>query len=81
MNFPPVRFLALNPAHWRSRFLLYVFIAGFALLLGAPSSCRTQHDFLQAKGESRYSRVIEIPAKNRGASSIETARRSPSARR
>jgi len=56
---------------------VYVFISGFALLLGRASTSRgLNNDFLQAKASSRYSRVIEIPA-NRAASSIETARRSP----
>jgi cell division protein FtsI (penicillin-binding protein 3) len=51
---------------WRSRLLLYVFTAGFALLLGRAVYLQgLNNDFLQAKGESRYSRVMELPA-NRG---------------
>lgn len=66
MNFAASPVLALTLPPWRSRFLLYLLIACFGLLL-----CRAvylqglNNDFLQAKGESRYSRVIEIPA-NRG---------------
>ncbi|HEY6242141.1 MAG TPA: penicillin-binding protein 2 [Burkholderiales bacterium] len=66
MNFAASPVLALTLPIWRSRFLLYLFIACFGVLL-----CRAvylqglNNDFLQAKGESRYSRVIEIPA-NRG---------------
>src|SRR6266849_6139499 len=66
MNFAASPVLALTLPTWRSRFLLYVFIAGFALLLGRAVYLQgLNNDFLQAKGESRYSRVIEIPA-NRG---------------
>ncbi|HEY6722108.1 MAG TPA: penicillin-binding protein 2 [Burkholderiales bacterium] len=66
MNFAVSPVLALTLPTWRSRLLLYLFITCFGLLL-----CRAvylqglNNDFLQAKGESRYSRVIEIPA-NRG---------------
>src|SRR6266702_6181196 len=66
MNFAASPVLALTLPTWRSRFLLSVFIAGFALLLGRAAYLQgLNNDFLQAKGESRYSRVIEIPA-NRG---------------
>jgi len=66
MNFAASPVLALTLPTWRSRFLLYVFIAGFALLLGRAVYLQgLNNDFLQAKGESRYGRVIEIPA-NRG---------------
>ena len=51
---------------WRARTLLVLFAAAFAALLGRAAYLQgMNHDFLQAKGESRYSRVIEIPA-NRG---------------
>nr|MCU0805368.1 penicillin-binding protein 2 [Burkholderiales bacterium] len=51
---------------WRARVLLVVFAAAFAVLIGRAVYLQgLNHDFLQAKGESRYSRVIEIPA-NRG---------------
>ena len=66
MNFAASPVLALTLPTWRSRLLLYVFIAGFALLLGRAVYLQgLNNDFLRAKGESRYSRVIEIPA-NRG---------------
>ena len=66
MKFAASPVLALTLPTWRSRFLLFVFIAGFALLLGRAAYLQAMNsDFLQAKGESRYSRVIEIPA-NRG---------------
>jgi cell division protein FtsI (penicillin-binding protein 3) len=51
---------------WRARVLLVVFASAFAVLVGRAVYLQGfNHDFLQAKGESRYSRVIEIPA-NRG---------------
>src|SRR5881396_4149085 len=66
MNFAASPVLALTLPTWRSRLLLYVFIACFAVLLGRAVYLQgLNNDFLQAKGESRYSRVIEIPA-NRG---------------
>ncbi|GAA5177939.1 penicillin-binding protein 2 [Niveibacterium umoris] len=48
---------------WRARFVLVLLLAGFVAL-----GCRAawlqgvKTDFLQAKGESRYARVIELPA-------------------
>src|SRR5256885_15084104 len=66
MNFAASPVLALTLPTWRSRLLLYVFIACFAVLLGRAVYLQgLNNDFLQAKGESRYSRIIEIPA-NRG---------------
>jgi len=66
MNFAASPVLALTLPVWRSRFLLFVFITGFALLLGRSVYLQgLNNDFLRAKGESRFSRVIEIPA-NRG---------------
>jgi cell division protein FtsI (penicillin-binding protein 3) len=66
MKFAASPVLALTLPTWRSRFLLLVFIAGFALLVGRAAYLQgLNNDFLQAKGESRHSRVIEIPA-NRG---------------
>ncbi len=66
MKFAASPVLTLTLPTWRSRFLLSVFLAGFALLLGRAVYLQgLNNDFLQAKGESRYSRVIEIPA-NRG---------------
>ena len=66
MNFAPSPVLTLTLPTWRSRLLLVVFAAGFLFLLGRAVYLQGLHnDFLQAKGESRYSRVLEIPA-NRG---------------
>ena len=66
MNFAASPVLELTLPVWRSRLLLYVFIAGFGLLLGRAVYLQAlNNDFLQAKGESRYSRVMEVPA-NRG---------------
>src|SRR5258708_15319433 len=46
--------------------MLYFCVGGFGVLLGGAVYLQgMNNDFLQAKGESRYSRVIEIPA-NRG---------------
>src|SRR4051812_2948538 len=48
---------------WRARFVLGALLAAFMLLAGRSlylQAVRT--DFLQEKGEARYSRVLEIPA-------------------
>ncbi len=66
MNFAASPVLELTLPVWRSRFLHYVFVAGFGLLLGRAVYLQgLNNDFLQAKGESRYSRLMEVPA-NRG---------------
>jgi len=66
MNFATSPVLTLTLPTWRSRLLLGVFLAGFVVLLGRAAYLQgLNNDFLQAKGESRYSRVIETPA-NRG---------------
>jgi cell division protein FtsI (penicillin-binding protein 3) len=66
MNFAASPVLELTLPVWRARFLLCFFVAGFALLLGRAVYLQgLNNDFLQAKGESRYSRVIEVPG-NRG---------------
>src|SRR5215813_11842995 len=63
MNFAASPVLELTLPVWRSRLLLYVFVAGFGLLLGRAVYLQgLNNDFLQAKGESRYSRVMEVPA-------------------
>ena len=60
---PPVN---VRLPSWRARVLIVLFAAAFAALVGRAAYLQGfKHDFLQAKGESRYSRVIEIPA-NRG---------------
>jgi cell division protein FtsI (penicillin-binding protein 3) len=48
---------------WRARVVLIVLAAGYAVLAGRAvylQAVRT--DFLQEKGDARYSRVLEIPA-------------------
>jgi len=55
--------LALQLPVWRSRLLLLVLLAWFAALaLRALYLQGLHNDFLQQKGESRYSRVIELSA-------------------
>jgi len=55
--------LRLKLEGWRSRFVLVMIISGFVAL-----ACRAfylqavQTDFLQAKGEARYGRVLDLPA-------------------
>jgi len=61
-----VRAVAGKLPVWRLRLLLALFGCAFLVLLGRAVYLQGYNDrFLQAKGESRYSRVIEIPA-NRG---------------
>ena len=48
---------------WRARFVLAGFVAAFAVLAGRSLYLQAMHtDFLQEKGEARYSRVLEVPA-------------------
>ena len=55
--------LALKFPPWRSRLLLFVLLAWFfGLGVRAVYLQGLHHDFLQAKGESRYSRVIALSA-------------------
>jgi cell division protein FtsI (penicillin-binding protein 3) len=55
--------LALKLPAWRSRLLLVLLLAWFAVLAGRALFLQGLHnDFLQQKGESRYSRVIELSA-------------------
>jgi cell division protein FtsI (penicillin-binding protein 3) len=55
--------LALQLPAWRSRLLLLALLAWFAALaLRAVYLQGLHNDFLQQKGESRYSRVIELSA-------------------
>ena len=60
---------AVNPALqlrlplWRSRMMLALVFAGFMALIARAMYLQAwNNDFLQAKGESRYSRVLEISA-------------------
>src|SRR5262249_41422976 len=55
--------LRLKLEGWRSRFVLVLAIGGFAVLLGRASYLQAlDTGFLQAKGEARYARVIDLPA-------------------
>ena len=48
---------------WRARLLLFALGAGFALLLGRAFYLQgLNSNFLQAKGEARFTRVVEMPA-------------------
>ena len=55
--------LRLKLEGWRSRFVLVMAIAGFAVLAGRAFYLQAlDTGFLQAKGEQRYARVVEMPA-------------------
>ena len=55
--------LALRLPLWRSRMMLALMFAGFMLLIARALYLQGWHnDFLQQKGENRYSRVIELGA-------------------
>lgn len=57
---------ALHIQPWRSRLLLGLLLGGFAVLTGRSLYLQgLNNEFLQQKGDARYSRVIEITA-NRG---------------
>jgi len=48
---------------WRARLVAAALLAGFALLAARSVYLQTlRTDFLQEKGEARYSRVLEVPA-------------------
>jgi len=48
---------------WRARVVLMALVAGFAVLGGRAVYLQAMRtDFLQEKGDARYSRVLEIPA-------------------
>lgn len=48
---------------WRARFVLLALMASSLALVGRAAYLQGfKHEFLQAKGESRYSRVLEVPA-------------------
>jgi cell division protein FtsI (penicillin-binding protein 3) len=66
MNHTASPVLALRLPLWRSRLLLVLIAGGFIVLAGRAVYLQgLNNDFLQQKGESRYSRVLEISA-NRG---------------
>jgi cell division protein FtsI (penicillin-binding protein 3) len=59
--------LRLKLEGWRSRFVLMLAMLGFAVLAGRAFFLQGMDTgFLQAKGEARYGRVVEMPA-SRGA--------------
>ncbi len=59
--------LRLKLEAWRSRIVLMCCLGAFALLLGRAFYLQgLNNDFLQAKGEARFMRVVEMPA-SRGA--------------
>ena len=59
--------LRLKLEAWRSRVVLLLCLAAFALLLGRAFYLQgLNNDFLQAKGEARFMRVVDLPA-SRGA--------------
>ena len=48
---------------WRARFVVFALVAAFGVLLARSVYLQAvKTDFLQMKGESRFSRVIEVPA-------------------
>ena len=58
--------VALKLPRWRAQILFAGVMAAFAVMLGRAFYLQGVHDdFLQARGEARFTRVIEIPA-NRG---------------
>ena len=66
MNYAASPVLALHLPLWRSRLLLVLIAGGFMVLAGRAVYLQgLNNDFLQQKGQSRYSRVLEISA-NRG---------------
>ena len=55
--------LRLKLEGWRSRVVLTLIAAGFVTLAARAFYLQAvQNDFLQAKGEARYGRVLELPA-------------------
>ena len=66
MNYAASPVLALRLPLWRSRMLLVLIASGFLVLAGRAVYLQgLNNDFLQQKGQSRYSRVLDISA-NRG---------------
>ncbi len=66
MNYAASPVLALHLPLWRSRMLLVLIAGGFLVLAGRAVYLQgLNNDFLQQKGQSRYSRVLDISA-NRG---------------
>jgi cell division protein FtsI (penicillin-binding protein 3) len=50
-------------SRWRARLVLAVLLSGMVVLVGRSLYLQSVHnEFLQAKGEMRYARVLEVPA-------------------
>ena len=48
---------------WRARFVMFAFLAAFAVLLARAVVLQAlETEFLQGKGDARYSRLLEVPA-------------------
>ena len=63
MKFTESPVLAPAVAPWRARFVVALLVVAFGVLVGRAVYLQGwNRDFLQAKGESRYSRTLEIPA-------------------
>lgn len=55
--------VALKLPRWRARFVFAWVMVAFAMMLGRAFYLQGVHDdFLQARGEARFTRVIEVPA-------------------
>ncbi len=55
--------VALKLPRWRARFMFAGVMVAFAVMLGRAFYLQGVHDdFLQARGEARFTRVIEVPA-------------------
>jgi cell division protein FtsI (penicillin-binding protein 3) len=55
--------LQLCLSRWRGRVVLVVLLSGMAVLVGRSLYLQSVHnEFLQAKGEMRYARVLKMPA-------------------
>jgi cell division protein FtsI (penicillin-binding protein 3) len=63
MNYAPNRELRLRLENWRARLVLFGLLGLFVVLAGRAVFLQgMKNDFLQQKGEARYSRVMELPA-------------------
>lgn len=63
MKFARSPILSQRVPFWRARMVSIVMLSGFVVLIGRSFYLQVFNDeFLQKKGESRYERVIEIPA-------------------
>ena len=48
---------------WRARFVMFAFLAAFGVLLARAIVLQAlETEFLQGKGDARYSRLLEVPA-------------------